>query len=100
MAFLACGGASDSSWTSPFPSFSSAQSSRLLTGARAESYGQIVDVPTPQVLELISERVVGQIVDLVAHRPAESVLPRFTELFHPLSSIWYFFHLVLAEPKF
>ena len=57
MAFLACGGASDSSWTSPFPSFSSAQSSRLLTGARAESYGQIVDVPTPQFQERVSERV-------------------------------------------
>ena len=28
----------------------------------------------------------------VAHRPAESVLLRFTELFHPLSSIWCFFH--------
>ena len=28
MAFLACGGASDSSWTSPFSSFTSAQSSR------------------------------------------------------------------------
>ena len=86
-------------------SFSSAQSSRLFTGARAESYGQIVDVPTPQIQERVSERVVGQIVvsgsapDLrvqalptVAHRPAESVLLRFTELFHPLSSIWYFFH--------
>ena len=73
--------ASDSSWTSPFPSFrrsafSSGQSSRLLTGARAESYDQIVDVPTLQIQERVSERVVEQIrrsgsaPDL---RPAESV---------------------------
>ena len=50
------GGASVSSWTSPFPSFSNAQSSRLLTGARAESYDQIVDVPTPQIQERSSDR--------------------------------------------
>ena len=66
-------------WTSPFPSFrsgfSSAQSSRLLSGASAESYDQIVDVPTPQIQdeipevfqstprERISERIVARIVD-------------------------------------
>ena len=66
-------------WTSPFPSFrsgfSSAQSSRLLSGARAESYDQIVDVPTPQIQdeipevlqstpqERLSERIVARLVD-------------------------------------
>ena len=124
---------------------SSAQSSRLLSGARAESYDQIVDVTTPQIedeipevfhsilQDCISERIVARIVDFplpqiqrqmvkvvkitpqervfgagrrtdrrsgsapdlraqalltVVHRPAESVLLRFTECFHPLSSSW------------
>ena len=63
MAFLACGGASDSC----------AQSSRLLAGARAESYGQIVDVPTPQIQVRVSERVVGQIVDLAVSQEASGI---------------------------
>ena len=33
-----------------------------------------------------------QALPTVAHRPSESVLLRLTELFHPLSSSWYFFH--------
>ena len=77
----------------------------LLTGVRAESYGQIVDVPTPQIPSACfgagrwTDRRSGSAPDLrvqalptVAHRPSESVLLRFTELFHPLSSIGYFFH--------
>ena len=75
MALLASGGASDSALTSPFPSFrsgfSSAQSSRLLTGTRAESYDQIVDVPTPQIQERVSELVVEQIVDLAVPQTCE-----------------------------
>ena len=79
MAFLAREFASDSSWTSPFTSFrrsafSSGQSSRLLTGARAESYDQIVDLPTLQIQERVSERVVEQIVDLAV--PQTCALPR------------------------
>ena len=79
MAFLDREFASDSSWTSPFPcfrrsAFSSGQSSRLLTGARAESYDQIVDLPTLQIQERVSERVVEQIVDLAV--PQTCALPR------------------------
>ena len=43
----------------------------LLTGVRAESYGQIVDVPTPQIQVRVSERVVGQIVVLAVHQTCE-----------------------------
>ena len=57
--------------------FSSAQSSRLLSGVRAESYDQIVDVSTPQIQdeipevfqstpqEHIPERIVARIVDFL-----------------------------------
>ena len=90
------------SWTSPFHSFSSAQSvdrsaCRVVRSDRGRAHspdssacfgaGRRTDRRSGSAPDL---RV--QALPTVAHRPSESVLLRFTELFHPLSSIGYFFH--------
>ena len=102
MALLACGGSSVSSWTSPFHSFSSAQSvDRSACGVVRSDRGRAYSPDSSACFGAgrRTDRRSGSAPDLrvqalptVAHRPSESVLLRFTKLFHPLSSIGYFFH--------
>ena len=102
MALLACGGSSVSSWTSPFHSFSSAQSvDRSACGVVRSDRGRAHSPDSSACFGAgrRTNRRSGSAPDLrvqalptVAHRPSESVLLRFTELFHPLSSTGYFFH--------
>ena len=101
MALLASGGSSVSAWTSPFHSSSSAQSVDSACGVVRSDRGRAHSPDSSACFGVgrRTDRRSGSASDLrvqalptVAHRPSESVLLRFTECFHPLSSSWYFVH--------